>query len=110
MAYITVLDDFIFIEGDEPSGEVIGNVTYNKTIWNQQLKSLDDVKKQLKETAVKMGANAIKNFTYGQKSVKWYIAMLLASDDNIKWHGEGTAIKLSEQRRLELINKVKSNI
>ncbi len=103
MAYTSIHNGIIFIEGDEPGAKVIGGVEYQKKgFYNQQLKDLDMVKDQLAEKAKAMGGNAVKDFKYGQKSTSWLRSMILTYDDNINWYGSGTVILLSPERREEI--------
>lgn len=103
MAYKTVYNDIIFIEGDDYKATKVAEVTYKKTFYNQQSKTLDDVKDQLSEKAKKLGCNAVVCFTYGQKSVGWFRASLLALDDNINWYGNGCAANIPNDYYEELL-------
>lgn len=104
MAYTTVYKGIAFIEGHEPCAKILGIVNYTKdAYYNQQLKDLSAVKDQMAQKARNMGANAIMNFTYGQKSTSWFRSMLLSFDDNINWYGSGTAIVISDERMNEII-------
>ena len=103
MAYISLHNGFVFIEGYEPNAKIIGKVEYTKDgFYNQQLKDLDAVKDQMAQKASAQGANAIMDFTYGQKSTSWFRSMLLSLDDNVNWYGSGTAILLSAERLNEI--------
>ncbi len=104
MAYTSVHNGMIFIEGDEPGARRIGPVEYKKTsFYNQQLKDLDAVKDQLAEKAAAMGANAVINFKYGQKSTTFLRSLVLKYDDNVNWYGTGTAVIISPERRREIL-------
>ena len=108
MAYTTVYKGFIFIEGGEPTARVLEKIEYKKSFsYNTQLKGLDVVKDQLVEKASALGANAIIEFKYGQKSSGWFRSALLSLDDNIKWYGDGYAAILPDFR-VEEIMKQKS--
>lgn len=109
MPYSSIMDDIVFIEGDETYIESLGIVEYKPKFlaWNQQLKNLNDVKKELAIKAKQKNANAIINFEYGQASTSFWHASLFASDDNIKWYGKGTAVRLSDSTYYEYINKNK---
>ncbi len=60
MAYISVFQGFIFIEGNKPNVKVIGNIEYDSKAFHGQLKNLNMVKKQMAKKAYSMGTNAIK--------------------------------------------------
>ena len=97
MAYVSVYKGIVFIEGYEPTARLLGRVEYDKKFsYNAQLKTLDAVKEQLADKAVAMGANAVVEFAYGQKSSGWFKSVLLALDDNIKWYGYGMAAIVPE--------------
>ena len=107
MAYKSLFEGIIFIEGTEHSGRVLGNVEYKKdSFYNNQLKNLDNVKAQLAKKAKQLGANAIADFKYGQKNTSWFRSMLLAFDDNVNWYGSGTAIRLDENKYSEYLEQI----
>ena len=107
MAYTSIYKGFVFIEGYEPTANVLGKVEYKKNFsFNAQLKTLNDVKDQLIEKAQMLGANAIVNFTYGQKSSGWFKSALFSLDDNIKWYGSGEAAILPEEKIKEIFEKM----
>ena len=106
MAYISLYKGVIFIEGQDPLARPIGMVEYKKNFsFNAQLLTLDAVKDQLVEKATALGANAIVNFTYGQKSSGWFKSSLFALDDNVKCYGSGVADILPANRVLEILHK-----
>ena len=102
MAYTTVFEDITFVEGDSEFIEFKGKVEYKKTIFNQQLKNLDDIKHQLADSAKKLGANAIINFKYGQKSLSFFKAMFFATDDNVNWFATGDAVVIADNQQKNL--------
>lgn len=107
MGYTTLYKGFIFIEGNEPTAKLLGQVEYKKAFsYNAQLKNLDCVKEQLMEKAKAIGGNAVVNFTYGQKSSGWFKSSLLSLDDNIKWYGSGTAAILPPDKIAEILEKL----
>ncbi len=108
MAYVSVYKGVVFIEGYEPSARLLGRVEYDKRFsYNAQLKTLDSVKEQLAGKAVAMGANAVVEFTYGQKSSGWFKSVLLSLDDNIKWYGYGMAAIIPQDRIAVLLENQK---
>lgn len=107
MAYKSYLDGIIFIEGGMKNARLLGPIQYDKEgFYNQQLKNLNDIKKQLVTKAKNMGANAIVDFKYGQKSTSALRSMLLSFDDNINWYAEGTAAVLDSATYQELVVKL----
>ena len=76
---ITYHNEIIFVEGPYNTAKVLRDVTVELA---GQLKNLTDVKNQLAEQAKYIGANAVINFTYGQKK-KWFAA------DGIVFVGKG---------------------
>lgn len=108
MAYTSFHNGIAFIEGGEPNSRKVGHVEYAKDgFYNQQLKDLDAVKDQLANKARAMGANAVIDFVYGQKSTSWFRSMFLSLDDNINWYGSGTAVVISPERMQEIVSAKK---
>ena len=107
MAYTSLYKGIIFVEGFEPTAKVLGNVEYKKKFsFNAQIQTLDAVKDQLVEQAVSLGANAVIDFKYGQKSSGWFKSSLFSLDDNIKWYGSGIAAIIPEERKNEILKKL----
>ena len=108
MAYKSVFNGIIFIEGNEECIKKLGPVQYKREkFYNTQLSNIDNVKNQLAEKAKQMGGNAIIDFKYGQKNVSWFKSMLLALDDNVVWFGTGTVVLLDEAKYNDIINENK---
>ncbi len=98
--FATVFDGIIFVEGMEPGAALLGQVKADLSFrLGSQLKNLNDVKRDLAMKARSMGANAVLNFTYGQKS-RW-----LAIDD-VAFYGEGVAAILSDQLVQDILNRI----
>ena len=109
MAYKSIFDGIIFIEGSEEGCPVLGRIEYKKEgFYNQQLKNLDHVKAQLAEKAKNLGANAVVNFKYGQKNTSWIRSILLSFDDNLNWFASGDAVILNASRYSEIIEELKN--
>lgn len=80
-----------FTEAAAPAtGKVLGTVSVKK---NRQNWDLFKIKDELVRQAEALGANAIVEFTYGQRAHKWY-RLLLPVWDHEAWHGEGVAVRL----------------
>lgn len=108
MAYKSVYKGIIFIEGQEEFIQNFGPVEYKKgaSLYNNQLKNLDDVKDQLAEKTRALGGNAVIYFKYGQKSTSWLRSLFLSLDDNVNWYGDGQAVLLSVDKYKEIIEKL----
>jgi hypothetical protein len=81
MAYTSIYNDIIFIEGDSKNaqrGTIVEYNSSNEDAFNSQLKSLRDVKQALSQRAKSEGYNSILDFTYGQEG-------------HFKWFGDQTA-------------------
>ena len=88
MAFTTVYNGVVFIEGKHIDAKVVNAVQVDLSFkFGAQLKSLRDVKNELAQQARACGCNAVIYFTYGQKS-RW-----LAIDDVAFW-GKGVAAML----------------
>ena len=109
MAYCSVYEDIIFVEGETDYLELKGEIEYKKdSFYNQQLKSLYNIKHQFAENAKATGANAVIRFKYGQKSMSWFKSALLAFDDNVKWYGTGVLAVISEEEKIRILEKIKN--
>ena len=101
MAYKTVYDDVIFIEGTDSRVAVKGKVKYKYGLFNSQLKDLNSVKASLASQAKFQRCNCIVEFKYGQKS-SWL------SLDDTKWFGEGKCGILSDEDYNSIVNEINS--
>ena len=90
MAYVTIFDDVIFIEGEHPRAQKRYTAETRVSGFGAQLKNLNDLKKIMAETAKMNGCNCVVNFTYGQKS------KLIAIDD-VAFMGNGFYAVLSAE-------------
>lgn len=98
--FCTVYEGVMFVEGTEPYVRLLGEVKCDLSFkFGAQLKNLNDVKRELAARARNMGANAVLNFKYGQKS-RW-----LAVDD-VAFFGSGTAAVLSDEVLQALYQKI----
>jgi len=104
MAYKSFLDGVIFVEGGMKGASQLAHISYDKeAFYHQQLKNLTDIKKQLAGKAKQLGANAVIDFKYGQKSTTALRSMFLAFDDNVNWYAEGVAALLDEDTYREIV-------
>lgn len=90
MAYVTIFNDVIFIEGDHPRAQKKYTAETRVSGFDAQLRNLNDLKQVMSQTAKANGCNCVVNFTYGQK------AKLIAIDD-VAFVGNGFYAVLSMQ-------------
>ncbi len=62
-----------------------------------QLKTLADLKDELARSVLHLGGNALKSFTYGQRSVG-FLGSILNIDD-VKWYGSGDVIIIHQDKK-----------
>lgn len=101
MAYKSIYDEVIFIEGEDNRVNVKGTVKYVYGSIGSQLKGLDSVKASLSSQAKSKKCNCIVEFKYGQKSS-------LFSLDDTKWYGDGKCGVLSDEDYNSIINEIKN--
>jgi uncharacterized protein YbjQ (UPF0145 family) len=87
----TLFDGIAFYEGRPPSASCmqIIEARIGGVLKSSQLSTLDDVKRVLASQARQLGANAVVDFRYGQKSVGIFASIF--SRDDVNWHGSGVA-------------------
>lgn len=91
MAFTCIFEGMLISEGKIENAVRVGAVESDLSFkFGAQLKTLRDVKQDMVTKAKAMGANAIENFTYGQKS-RW-----LAIDDVAFW-GKGVAVCVPQE-------------
>ncbi len=98
MAFVTMYQDVVFIEGDHPRARKMYRAETRVGGFGAQLRNLNDLKAAMSETARQNGCNCVVNFTYGQK------AKIIAIDD-VAYIGDGIYAILSP----EDYNAIKSN-
>ena len=109
MAYCSVYEDIVFIEGATEYLAHKGTITYQKGfVYNQQLSNLNKIKHQFAEKAKRAGANAIMHFKYGQKSASFFRAALLTFDDNVEWYGSGELVVISDNEKERILEKIQN--
>lgn len=83
MPYTTECQGIYFIEGDVENAKIIRELSIDLTKgYRAHLKNLQDIKNTFIKEAKSNGANAVINFTYGQKH-RWF------SFDNVGFWGKG---------------------
>lgn len=92
----TICNGIAFYEGCPASAKCIQKIEakIGGMLRSAQLSTLDDVKRALAMQASQLGANAVIDFQYGQKSVG--ILASIFSRDDVNWHGNGTAAIVTE--------------
>lgn len=99
MAFTCVHEGMIISEGRLEESQTLGMIEADLSFKiGAQLKSLRDVKSELAMQARSLGANAIENFTYGQKH-RW-----LAIDDVAFW-GKGIAVRIPDEVAKSYLDK-----
>jgi len=79
-----------FFEGNVKSAKILGPIIFQSGLLESaQAKSLFDVKRSLARQAKLLGANAVVDFEYGQKSVGFFASIF--SRDDVNWYGRGNA-------------------
>lgn len=89
MAYVTVFQDVVFIEGDHPRAAKKYRADTRVGGVGAQLRNLNDLKAQMAQVARANGCNCVVNFTYGQKT------KIIAIDD-VAFVGGGYYALLSD--------------
>ena len=82
MAFVTVFQGIIFIEGDHPRALKRYNADTRVGGFGAQLRNLNDLKAVMAQNARNCGCNCVVNFSYGQKT------KLIAIDD-VAYVGSG---------------------
>ncbi|HPG92397.1 MAG TPA: hypothetical protein PK675_03195 [Clostridia bacterium] len=101
MGYKTVYDKVIFIEGGDDNARILRHIKCDMSfVIGAQLKSLNDIKKKMCQEAAAYNANAVVNFTYGQR------ARLFAIDD-VAFKGEGDLAILPQDVYMQYIDYIK---
>ncbi len=87
----TMYDGVAFYEGRPPAAQCLQSIEakIGGVLKSAQLSTLDDVKKVLASRARELGANAVVDFQYGQKSVGIFASLI--SRDDVNWYGTGMA-------------------
>lgn len=82
MAFVTVHQGIVFIEGDHPRAIKRYSAETRVGGFGAQLRNLNDLKDIMSQNARNCGCNCVVNFSYGQKS------KLIAIDD-VAYIGNG---------------------
>lgn len=90
MAFVTVFQGIVFIEGDHPRAVKRFNAYTRVGGFGAQLRNLDDLKATMAQNARDCGCNCVVNFSYGQRT------KIIAIDD-VAYVGNGFYATLSPQ-------------
>ena len=90
MAFVTMFEDIVFIEGDHPRATKQHSAKTRVGGFGAQLRNLDDLKRIMAQNARNCGCNCVVNFTYGQQT------KIIAIDD-VAYMGDGYYAVLSPQ-------------
>ena len=97
----TKVDGIFFTEAAELEGmQVIGPIEWSAAGQNQDLRY---VKAGLAEAAIKIGANAVVEYKYGQRGRSWLGS--LGGVDGEKWYGSGIAVRVNAALLKDIPNK-----
>ena len=100
MAYVTAYEGVIFIEGEHPRAKKCYTAETRVGGFGAQLRSLNDLKAQMAQTAKANGCNCVVNFTYGQKT------KLIAIDD-VAFVGNGFYAVLSPADYSSIVSQLR---
>lgn len=98
MAFVTVCQGVVFIEGDHPRAVRRYSAETRVGGFGAQLRNLNDLKNQMANTARANGCNCVVNFTYGQRT------KLIAIDD-VAFVGNGTYAVLSPEDYQSIVSQ-----
>ncbi|HBR31901.1 MAG: hypothetical protein PHD46_04970 [Eubacteriales bacterium] len=99
MAYVTLCNEVIFIEGENPRAVKRCGAQTRVGGFGAHLKNLDDLKRVMAQTAKMNGCNCVVNFTYGQKT------KIIAIDD-VAFVGDGFYAVLSPQDYNSIVSQL----
>ena len=99
MAYVTVYQGIVFIEGEHPRAIKRCSAQTNIGGIGAQMKSLNDLKNIMAQKARRYGCNCVVNFKYGQKT------KLMAIDD-VAFVGNGVYAILSQEDYQSIVSQL----
>lgn len=93
--YFSEYDGVFFVEGMPAGATIIDDIStvLDGFFSNAQLKTLDDVKREMARQVKLSGGNAVVDFKYGQRSGGFW--RCLFSLDNVCWKGEGKIARIN---------------
>ena len=93
--YISEYEGVYFVEGMPAGATVIKGIStvLDGCFSNAQLKTLDDVKREMAIQVKQSGGNAVVDFKYGQRSGGFW--RCLFSLDDVCWNGEGKIARIN---------------
>lgn len=84
-------DGVFFTEQEIPKYPTVKHI---EVLIKHQNSTIDDLRRRMAQEANAAGANAIKNFRYGQKIMTAFQALIRFQWEIEYWHGEGDAVKM----------------
>lgn len=87
----TEFDGVVFSEHPLPGVTILRRISVE---ISRQNSNLDQVRKQMAAEAIRIGANAIMNFRYGQRAHQWWQLLFTLKWDTESWYGEGDAVRV----------------
>lgn len=98
MAFVTVFQGVVFIEGDHPRAVKRYSAETSMNGVDAQLRNINDLKQTMANIAKNCGCNCVVNFVYGQK------AKLFAWDD-VAFYGNGYYALLSPEDYQSIVSQ-----
>ncbi len=91
--YFAEFKGVYFIEGAPREAVALESISseLNGFLSQNQLRSLDDMKEEMREYVIQRGGNCVIDFKYGQRSTFW---KSLWGMDNVLWYGTGIIAKI----------------
>ncbi len=98
MAFVTVYEGIIFIEGEHPRARKVASAQTRVRGFGAQLRNLNELKSQMATAARAYGCNCIVNFSYYQTT------KILAIDD-VALCGDGFYAQIAESDYKSIISQ-----
>jgi len=91
--YTSTFEGVTYIEGMPANVQLIKQIRIelNHMFSQNQLKTLDDVKREMNKLVLQAGGNCVVDFKYGQTSSFW---KSIFGMDDILWYGHGCVARI----------------
>ena len=111
MNYYSKCKGIIFVKGKVRNAKILQKIESDRNLApNAERHAFYEVKEQLVEKAIALGANAVVDFDYGQKACPCLNSSLFLLDKEMDWHACGMAAILSKKRIREINNEMDGDI